>query len=189
MGYIYKITTPSNRVYIGQTTNLKNRIYHYSTNDCQHQKVLYNSLKKYGFDNCKFEIIEETNSEVINQRETYYIDYYKSNITKYPEFRGLNCTDGGDGVRGYKLSEETRKKMSDAKKGKVAYYATEQTKIKLSESKMGASNPKARLVLDLSTGIYYETGKEAAQAFNINYYTLNDWLTGRNKNKSNLIYV
>jgi len=189
MGYIYKITTPSNRVYVGQTANLKNRIYHYSTNDCRNQKVLYNSLKKYGFDNCKFEILEETDIDNINDREMYYIDFFKSNITKYPEFRGMNCTDGGEGLKGYKPSEETKKKMSDAKKGKVSYLVTEKTRMKISESKIGGLNSTARLVLDLSTGIYYLTCKEAAKALNINYYTLNDWLRGRSKNKSNLIYV
>lgn len=44
---IYKITSPSKKVYIGQSTNIKYRFYRYSILDCKQQKKLYNSIKEY----------------------------------------------------------------------------------------------------------------------------------------------
>ena len=45
-----------------------------------------------------------------------------------------NLTTGGEGTSGYKLSEETKKKMSEAKKGKKRVFSDEHRK-KLSEAK------------------------------------------------------
>lgn len=94
--FIYKIISPSNRIYIGQTNNLKKRIYQYRGAWCKKQTLLYNSLIKYGWKNHKFEIIEECNIDEINEKEIYWIDFYKSNHRTNPENKGLNLTNGGD---------------------------------------------------------------------------------------------
>lgn len=44
---IYKITNPNNKIYIGQSINIKNRFYHYSLYHCKTQTKLYNSFIKY----------------------------------------------------------------------------------------------------------------------------------------------
>ena len=47
---IYKITSPTNKIYIGQSTNIENRWNdYYKMIRCKRQTRLYNSLKKYGF--------------------------------------------------------------------------------------------------------------------------------------------
>jgi group I intron endonuclease len=56
---IYKITSPSGKIYIGQSTNIENRFNSYRILDCKKQIKLYNSLKKYGWDNHIKEIVEE----------------------------------------------------------------------------------------------------------------------------------
>ena len=43
---------------------------------------------------------------------------------------GYNMTDGGEGLSGYKVSDETKRKLSEAKKGK---HVSEETKRKLSK--------------------------------------------------------
>jgi hypothetical protein len=48
-----------------------------------------------------------------------------------------NRTDGGDGVSGYVCSEETKKKISEAKKGKTA---SEETKRNMSEAHKGRTH-------------------------------------------------
>jgi hypothetical protein len=49
---IYKITSPSNKIYIGQSNNILYRWkYCYKKLNCKSQRHLYNSLMKYGFDN------------------------------------------------------------------------------------------------------------------------------------------
>lgn len=83
---IYKITSPSGRIYIGQSVDLENRQKVYSKLKCKLQIRLYSSLLKYGWVNHKFEIIEECSVEIINDRERYWQEFYNVLGKK-----GLNC--------------------------------------------------------------------------------------------------
>jgi group I intron endonuclease len=56
---IYKISSPSGRVYIGQSVDINARFRAYRNGNCGKQKRLYESFKKYGFDSHILEIIEE----------------------------------------------------------------------------------------------------------------------------------
>lgn len=116
IGYIYKLTSPNGKVYIGQTINNKQRKRHYNAGDYKQQVKLWNNHKKYDWNPVDtYEIIEETlcghNKEIINEREQYWIKYYDSFNN------GLNCNEGGHGNLGRKHSEETLKKMSKSKIG------------------------------------------------------------------------
>lgn len=141
---IYKITSPTNRTYIGQTINLKDRISRYKALSCKRQKLLYSSFLKYGFKNHVFEVLEECDSRNLDEREVYWIDFYKSNLSRYNNDNGMNLTDGGGGIAGYKhtkecievmrairknISNETRNKMSLSKynieRKKVYKYSVE----------------------------------------------------------------
>lgn len=94
---IYKITSPSNRIYIGQSINILNRFkqYKYFYEDFS-KCLIQKSIKKYGYTNHIFEVIEQCNEDRLNEREIYWIDFYKSNVKKFPNSKGLNFTDGGD---------------------------------------------------------------------------------------------
>lgn len=149
-GYIYKITNPNGKIYVGQSINLKSRKNHYKALHCKRQPKIYNSLKKYGWENHIFEIIEEVECvendlSLLNEREQFWIaklDSWKN---------GMNCNEGGLNRR---LSEETKKKLSQVKKGKkVSEEArlhmseaqkgrkhSEETKKKMGESQMGEKN-------------------------------------------------
>ena len=84
---IYKITNLINKkVYIGQSTNIKKRWSDYKRLNCKGQPLLYRSLKKYGVENHKFEIITECDFENLNKFERYYQDIY--NVCGK---NGLNC--------------------------------------------------------------------------------------------------
>ncbi len=105
-GYIYKITSPSDKIYIGQTINPKRRRYEYKCNNKISQKIINRSISKYGWENHKFEIIEELdlNHDILNERETFW-------IKKFDSFNnGMNLTEGGGSK---KVSEETKKKCSE----------------------------------------------------------------------------
>ena len=56
---IYKITNPNNKVYIGQSRNIRRRFSAYKRLECKKQVKLFNSLNKYGVINHKFEVIIE----------------------------------------------------------------------------------------------------------------------------------
>ena len=100
---IYKIISPTNKIYIGQSTNIENRKYYYSSIKCDKQPKLYNSLLKYGWEQHTFEIVEECSLEQLNEREIYWGTYY--NVLGE---NGLNLRLGdANGL----CSEETKQKI------------------------------------------------------------------------------
>jgi group I intron endonuclease len=106
---IYKITNPNNKIYIGQSTNIDERIKRYKKLQCKKQRILYNSLNKYGWDNHIFEIIEIVdNDDLLIERETYWKNYYK--VLEVPS---LCCRI--DGIGG-NMSDKTRKLLSKSMK-------------------------------------------------------------------------
>lgn len=269
---IYKITSPSKKVYIGQSVHLIHRKNQYKNLYCKRQKHLYSSIKKHGWEKHKFEIICQCLPSQLNEIERYYINLYQTFDTKY----GLNLTNGGR--KEFKHSIEARKKMSKANKGKKLSEETknklrearakqapitEETRRKLSEAHKGRKltkehrqkliesnknriwteemrirsrkahkgqkvtdsqrlkmsiawigrqrseeskrkqgetrikngvaalgrHPKAKIVFDLQTGIYYACLKEATLAKNINYNTAFYNTAKAKHNKYSLIYA
>jgi len=76
MEYIYFIKNPKNQIYVGKTKDYIKRFDSYSKLQCVEQKLLYNSIKEYGWDNHKTKIIEFTNfinPQIIFDIENYYI--------------------------------------------------------------------------------------------------------------------
>jgi len=110
---IYKITSPSGKIYIGQSINIFKRwVYHKKLYSNQTPK-LYLSLKKYGFENHKFEIIEICKIEELNIKERYWQEYFNSIEN------GLNCIYTKSNDKSGKLSEDTKRKISQSQMGKV----------------------------------------------------------------------
>jgi group I intron endonuclease len=69
---IYRFTSPSNKVYIGQAVNIKKRFCSYRYLNCKTQIKLYRSFLKYGFEKHKFEILEECSREKLNECEIFH---------------------------------------------------------------------------------------------------------------------
>jgi len=110
---IYKITNLiNNKVYIGQTIrNFEIRVKEYKTKK-MHNIYLENSFNKYGFENFKFEIIENCSSmNELNDREIYWINHYDSTNRD----KGYNINEGG---RNSPHSDETKLKISFGNSGK-----------------------------------------------------------------------
>lgn len=112
-GYVYKITSPSGKIYIGSTINIKSRLYHYKSYNCKQQYKLYASLKKYGYELHEVEVIEEPIIEDLRKREHYWGMYYDTLSSN-----GLNLSLPKSDEDYATISQETRYKMSKAKKGK-----------------------------------------------------------------------
>jgi len=110
---IYKITNPKGRVYVGQSIDIEARWKQYKTYLGKGQIILERSIKKYGIETHTFETLEECLEQDLNQRERYWQDYYEVLTEK-----GLNCKLTKTEHKSGKMSEEAKKKMSVAKKGK-----------------------------------------------------------------------
>lgn len=126
---IYKITSPSGKIYIGQSTDIDKRFKRYKqVTQCVHQIALKNSFNKYGVLNHLFEVIEECSSEKLNERERYWQDFY--NVLT----NGLNCKLTSITDKSGVLSEETKKRIGLGNKGKIM---TPEQRLKISLGKSG----------------------------------------------------
>ena len=98
----------NNKKYIGQSYDIYTRwIKHkgFLNNKNHHNKHLQAAWSKYGEAAFVFSIIEICEIDKLNERETFWIKKYNSNI------EGYNLDLGGDGIRGYKHTEEELDRM------------------------------------------------------------------------------
>lgn len=124
---IYKITSPSGKIYIGQSINIEVRWKKYKDSINHNQRKIYRSIKKYGYESHVFEIIEECNIEELDYKEFIYKQELINTIG-WKNVLFCNLKDG----KGGKRSKATRDKISKSNKGKK--YSIE-TKLKMSESR------------------------------------------------------
>lgn len=136
---IYKITNlVSARVYVGQTKERFQRRYWLHCwllrNNRHDNKYLQNSWNKHGEENFVFEVIEVLDECDIDEREKYWIDYYRKNCKCYciqdggqpnnlgayvsPEARKRVGELNRQRMLGSKLSDETKAKMAKVRLGK-----------------------------------------------------------------------
>lgn len=149
---IYKIISPSGKIYIGQSTDLKSRKRGYSYIKNKTQIKIYNSLKKYGWNKHIFEVIENCPKSQLDDREEHHkIETIKKvgieNVLfcKIRDSKGGHLSEEikmkiGKSHLGKKRSEETKLKMSISATGRKY---SDQDKIKISEGKKGK-----KIVLD-----------------------------------------
>lgn len=89
---VYKITDSNGKAYIGRSTKIKNRwrehiksslgigsIAHYGIHD---------GLRRRGWQNFMFEVLEECPKEILPEREKFYIDFYETNTYGYNKNTG-----------------------------------------------------------------------------------------------------
>lgn len=185
---IYKITSPTNRVYVGQSTDIDKRFNKYKRLDCVGQVILYRSIKKHGIKNHKFNILELCDISELNKKERHWQVRYNC-IGNF----GLNCFIIKGDARSGILSKEYRDKLSESAKGKTR---SKEYRKNISIAKLGEKNPmfgipshSRKIVLDTCFGIFYNSLKDAHKYYNISYKDLSRKLNGTRKNNTKLIYA
>ena len=135
---IYKIThNETGKCYIGQAVDVQKRWreHSYKSSRC---KKLSRAIQKYGVDAFDFKVLFECDPEVADINETVQIARHNSIEN------GYNICPQGRSRRGVKFSEETKQKMSAARKGeKNPMYSkthSEETKNKMSDALKGEKN-------------------------------------------------
>lgn len=99
---IYKIENKeTKRCYIGQSVDIERRFMaHKSPSAWKRNYPLYEDFMLYGIDAFSFEVIEECEADVLDEREKYWISQYGA----YKD--GYNQTVGGSGISHFvKLSD------------------------------------------------------------------------------------
>lgn len=129
---IYRILNKiDGKTYIGYTSQLPNKRFavHRAMARKTYPKIgksyLYNSMRKYGIENFLFDILAQGDNDEdgLKIAEPIFIEIFK------PEY---NMTSGGEGLRGYKHSEEAKRKRSLKMKGRTCSVLT---KAKISSTK------------------------------------------------------
>lgn len=143
--YLYKLTCLSNdKVYIGQTNNLRLRFWQYrsAANRGIKTQVIQRAILKYGFENFSFEqIVTCQNQQDADELEILLIQQYQSHASTG---KGYNVEWGGKGENAIK-SEETCRKISEGLRKHYAQFKsiriggkhTEQAKRNMSIASMG----------------------------------------------------
>lgn len=152
-GCIYLIRNLVNgKGYIGQTINMPSRWrQHINAARRGVDVALYRAIRKHGEQNFTITEVASCDRILLNDLERHYIKFYG---TRSILGHGYNETDGGDGGRGIcpsietrqkqslakkgrKLSEDVRRKMSEAHKKRIRTPHSEETRLKLSLANKG----------------------------------------------------
>lgn len=112
---VYKHTSPSGKVYIGITARPVSRRWH-GGSAYRNNAHFYAAIKKYGWDEFKHDILATgLDRETACRMEVELIAQYGSTDPA----KGYNQSPGGDKTTlGYKYSEESRRRIGEALKGK-----------------------------------------------------------------------
>lgn len=164
---IYKITSPSGRVYIGESVNIFKRWVSYRNLSCKKQGKLLNSLKKYTPENHTFEIIEVCEFDELKCRERYWQDEFdvlngglNLKLTECNEFKAV-------------YSEESKEKNRQVKLGKYT----------------GWESPVAEPVINTQTEEIYPSATEAFKFSGMESYDyFKAKLNGARKNDTYFMY-
>ena len=95
-GIIYLATFPNNKYYVGQSFySLEKRMKEHKYASKKHDYPVYRAIRKYGFENIKWEIIDKANNaDELNKKEIYWISYYRSYVG-FENSQGYNANLGG----------------------------------------------------------------------------------------------
>lgn len=136
---IYRITSPSGGVYIGQSINIPKRWREYRTMiTVKGQPSLYRSFLKHGVNNHLFEVIHELPIDVskttLDDYEALYMDQHRECGAKM-----LNIKGGGSYG---KHCQETKDKISAVKKSKNFRHSDETKQVIREKRALQANIPR-----------------------------------------------
>lgn len=173
IGIIYIATCIiNNKSYIGKTSrSLSERVKEHKQHYKRENTKLYIAIRKHGWENFTWNELASCISSAsdLNELEIFLI---KENNT-FGNL-GYNGTLGGDGIaKGSKLSDETKKKISEANKGKIGPWSGKSfsTKHKENLSKAAKGKPKseehksamAKSHVGMTGKIPYNKGKNSSE--------------------------
>lgn len=148
----------NNKKYVGITSRQPEIRWRKNGEGYKSSPYFYNAIKKYGWDNFDHVILfTELDELSAKNKEKELIKYH---CTKDREF-GYNCTDGGDGSCGRKLTDDQIEKIRLKLNGKrhseewkenmrkimTGRTFSEEWKLNISKSHTGELNPSARKIV------------------------------------------
>lgn len=114
LGFVYRITSPSGKIYIGSTNSLSKRYSYYNSGASKNQVKIHRSILKYGWENHVFDIIWVGLAE----ERLKYEHIFGMIFNVLDKYKGLNCVLPGYDDIPKICSESTLEKMSEGLKGR-----------------------------------------------------------------------
>lgn len=117
MAFVYGLCLEGLPVrYVGKTIKTVEKRFHtHKVNAGYLDYPVYKWMRKHGDAVC-VRVLEEVPDDIVDACEREWIKELRESGHVL-----LNCTDGGDGVSGWKHTDETKQKMSEAKQGYVPW--------------------------------------------------------------------
>lgn len=123
-GFIYKITNKVNgKIYVGKThTTIEKRwkSHVWTSKRATTNSILHHAIRKYGEECFELTLLDEAVAkESLNEKECFWIAQLNARDTSI----GYNIARGGDGgvggpmFKGHKHAKETRRQMSNSRRG------------------------------------------------------------------------
>jgi len=190
--YIYVLKDPlTDEVrYVGKTAHLRlryNQHINIKTLEKRNKTHLSNWILSLNNKDLKptIAVIDETESDNWAELERKWISHF-SNL--------CNSTKGGEGLLGFKHSEDTKKKLSELKKGitttsprqREILSKTHKNKIVSEESKakmrgVRGKNSRSKPIKCVEDNLIFESVAEAAKHYNVGLNPIHNILSGRSK--------
>ncbi len=136
MGWIYCLTFPNGKQYVGLTTTPPARRFSRhkaAAANPENGSRLYLAWRKHGAPS--LQVLAEFQNDELAAAEREYILALNSRIP-----HGYNQGEGGEGPFGVAVSEETRRKISEAQKGKIMSEVSRQ---RMAAAKLGRRHSDA----------------------------------------------
>lgn len=138
--FVYKLTSPSNKAYIGITGKSVTARWNCHVRDAKKGApfLLHKAMRKHGHENFKI----ETLCECVNAMEAKVCE--RAMVAEHGTFfasgNGYNLTLGGEGNHGWKMRDETRRKIGEKSKGRIP---SAESRAKMSAAGKGKKRPKS----------------------------------------------
>lgn len=113
---IYLITNKINgHMYVGGSVDIKKRLDNHKRGNDSDTQAIDKAILKYGKENFIYQIITELPADwkVIGEHEKYWINFYNT----FEDKNHYNLTEGGEGVSGWRHSEDFKKEQSKRMSG------------------------------------------------------------------------
>lgn len=192
---VYVHTFPNGKRYVGISRDVKRRFR--NGKGYQHQKIMYSAIQKYGWKNVETTILFEHLTEgEAKQKEIKTIALYRTTDRRYC----YNRTFGGEGAngrveseenkrrfgermsklhKGVPLSEEHKKKISDAMKGKPKTYSEDGRRRIIESNSTRVYSKETRKKMSRNT-------KMAMKEKNMSEYLSRKWQENKEQRKAKL---
>lgn len=192
------LNTKNGKMYLGQTQNCRNRWMSHKSKlnkGCHENKHLQAAWIKYGGKMFKFSILEYCPIDHLNEREQHFINIYTAKGLCYNIVLDVKAP-----MRGLSHSDETRKKISLAQKGKpfndehlrnlreANKYKSEEHRQKLRDVNLGKkhTDETKQKISELSQNMSEETKRKIGEKSKGNTHNIGRVHTDETKHKISL---